>query len=200
MAILRVEEKRKIYVGISGNIKRRWKEECNNAFNKNSKYYIPIFDIVGVGFTINQKADSEFFTTKDFKPKPAEDAHRPKQIGINPIGTCLMQEENYDYRIKPFHLATVIGLRYLDIITSQQSKILVEKLWDNWCWENTFYYIEQLDLLAEIDGDLKAIVAKVLSDNIAAVNDFKSGKQAAFGRLMGNTMKAWQASRDQKIT
>ena len=58
-------------------------------------------------------------------------------------------------------------------------------------------YVEEHSLKTVNDEDaLRAAAEKVISDNPQAVDDYKAGKEKAFGALMGQTMRALKGKAD----
>jgi aspartyl-tRNA(Asn)/glutamyl-tRNA(Gln) amidotransferase subunit B len=59
---------------------------------------------------------------------------------------------------------------------------------------------QQLNLIQESDeGSLKPIVAKVLEENAAKVEEYRSGKKGLMGLFMGQVMKQSQGKADPKV-
>jgi hypothetical protein len=166
--------------------------------------YVPLENCNGIGYTIQIPENwNPSLTVYELPARPPQ-PWRPKMQGLNVFGSCVISGDQfrYDHRMTPKSLATVIAMRFLGVITAQQGKVLIERVWDNFDnlpypegWQSVLPYdvfdlAIDLGMLEEVGSDLRGIVAKVLSENAQAVQDYKSGKQAAFGRLMGNAMKA----------
>lgn len=150
-----------------------------------SKHWLALRDLEGVGFKIR--------VPPDLTKKPSKAPHRPGRPGFNVLGDCVMLERGYAAcRANPRHLAEAVALRHLGLMTSQQTKVLLERVWEEWSSRDTFDVVRDLGLLEEVDGDLFSILERVVAENAPAAHDYRSGKKAAFGRIMGGAMKACQ--------
>jgi Asp-tRNA(Asn)/Glu-tRNA(Gln) amidotransferase B subunit len=54
-------------------------------------------------------------------------------------------------------------------------------------------------MMPEVDGDLSVLLDQVILESGQAVEDYHKGKKAAFGRIMGNAMKACVGYRPQEV-
>lgn len=160
------------------------------------EYYLYMNNIEGVKFNIRVPQGWTPYYTPDPESLPAPDpdeSARPCGWGLNVYGDCVGLEPSYsDCRVTPRHVADVVALRHLGIVTSQQGKVLLERAWGDFGWYDVFHYIREMGILEEVGGDLAELVDGVLAAQSQAVADYRSGKKAAFGRLMGSVMKACQ--------
>jgi hypothetical protein len=152
-------------------------------------WYIPVKDVSGIGFKISaiKNESSKAAGVVEVEKSPS------KSWNLNIYADCVALEPVYadrQCRVNPRHVADVVALRFFDLITSQQSKVLLERVWDNFGWYDVFHHARELGLMEEVDGDLTEIIKRVLNESEQAVKDYKCGKKAAFGRIMGNAMKA----------
>lgn len=90
-----------------------------------------------------------------------------------------------EFRLKPEFMKQLALLRAFDLITAQKAKLVIETLWRE---QSSRDLLEVLDL-KEFELDLEEIIGKIVSREVGAVEDYKSGKKAAFGHLMGIAMK-----------
>jgi aspartyl-tRNA(Asn)/glutamyl-tRNA(Gln) amidotransferase subunit B len=107
------------------------------------------------------------------------------------------------YRLDPGYLADIAVLRYTDSMTSQIAKEVVETMWREWSGRDPIQVLNGLGLLNLIpktydEPDMSTLLASVLEEQAAAVADYKNGKQAAMGRLMGASMKKLGRGADPK--
>jgi aspartyl-tRNA(Asn)/glutamyl-tRNA(Gln) amidotransferase subunit B len=87
------------------------------------------------------------------------------------------------------HIADMISLIESGKISNTAGKKVVEKLFEKQCKVETL--VEELGLLQISDeADLLEIVKEVIANNPQSVSDYKGGKDAALGFLVGQSMKA----------
>lgn len=95
----------------------------------------------------------------------------------------------------PGHLAKLIDMTDAGTISASVARKVFEQIFsDNADPEK---YVEENGLKTVNDeGAIRAAVEKVLRENTQAVEDYKSGKQKAFGALMGQSMRALKGKAD----
>lgn len=96
-----------------------------------------------------------------------------------------------DITFAPENLAKLIELVDGGTINSTVAKEVFEKIF----YENIDpdQYVEEHGLKSVSDeGELRAIIEKVVAENPKSVEDYKNGKKKAIGALVGQTMKATQ--------
>lgn len=95
----------------------------------------------------------------------------------------------------PGHLAKLIDMTDAGTISASVARKVFEQIFtDNADPEK---YVEENGLKTVNDeGAIRAAVEKVLRENSQAVEDYKSGKQKAFGALMGQSMRALKGKAD----
>jgi aspartyl-tRNA(Asn)/glutamyl-tRNA(Gln) amidotransferase subunit B len=82
--------------------------------------------------------------------------------------------------------------------TVASQKIYPEMLKDN--SKTPLQIAQELNLIQQSDeGSLKPIVESVLSENIAKVEEYRSGKKGLMGMFMGQVMKKSQGKADPKV-
>ena len=125
---------------------------------------------------------------------------RPKQTANWIMGELfrLMKESGTqaeDLTLSPAHLAGLIELIDQGSISSSVGKKVFEKIFAEDV--DPVQYVEEHSLKTVNDEDaLRAAAEKVISDNPQAVDDYKAGKEKAFGALMGQTMRALKGKAD----
>jgi aspartyl-tRNA(Asn)/glutamyl-tRNA(Gln) amidotransferase subunit B len=94
-------------------------------------------------------------------------------------------------KVTPENLAELVKLIDSGKISSSAAKQVFKKMYETGGEPDTI--VEELGLVQVSDeGAIEAAVDKVLSENVKAVEDYKSGNERAFGSLVGNVMKAMQ--------
>lgn len=125
---------------------------------------------------------------------------QPKKVSNWLMGETLrlLKERNADpedIRFSPEHLAKLISLVDAKAITGPVAKEVFEKMFDEDIDPEA--YVEEAGLKTVNDeGELRAVVERVIAENPQSVADYKGGKQKAIGFLVGQTMKAMRGKAD----
>jgi aspartyl-tRNA(Asn)/glutamyl-tRNA(Gln) amidotransferase subunit B len=100
--------------------------------------------------------------------------------------------------IRPEALAELAGLSERGVISSSVAKEVFEKMWAT---GRSAAAIVEADGLAQIGDEaaLEAVVADVVARHPDAVAQFRAGKQATFGFLVGQAMKASGGKANPKL-
>jgi len=88
-------------------------------------------------------------------------------------------------RLKPEYMVQLALLRSFDLITAQKARSTIETLWQE---QSSRDLLEVLDL-TQAKFDIESVVKEIVENEPDAVRDYRNGKKAAFGHLMGITMK-----------
>ena len=88
-------------------------------------------------------------------------------------------------RLKPEYMKQIALLRSFDLISAQKAKSTIETLWE----EKSSRELLQVLNLKESELDIENIIARIVERETNAVTDYKNGRKAAFGHLMGIAMK-----------
>ncbi|MGN1376928.1 MAG: Asp-tRNA(Asn)/Glu-tRNA(Gln) amidotransferase subunit GatB [Dorea sp.] len=97
--------------------------------------------------------------------------------------------EPEDIRFSPENLAKLIALTEAGTINSSVAKEVFEQIFAKDV--DPDQYVEEHGLKTVNDeGELEAVLEKVIADNPQAVADYRGGKEKALGALVGQTMKA----------
>lgn len=92
-------------------------------------------------------------------------------------------------RFSPENLAKLVELTDSGDVNSSVAKEVFEKMFDEDV--DPDQYVKEHGLLTvNDDGELSAVLEKVIADNPKAVADYKEGKEKALGALVGQVMKA----------
>lgn len=95
----------------------------------------------------------------------------------------------------PGHLAKLIDMTDAGTISASVARKVFEQIFESDA--DPEKYVEENGLKTVRDeGAIRTVVKKVLEDNSQAVADYKSGKQKAFGALMGQSMRALKGKAD----
>jgi aspartyl-tRNA(Asn)/glutamyl-tRNA(Gln) amidotransferase subunit B len=91
--------------------------------------------------------------------------------------------------LEPDRLAGLIALVEHGTISGSMAKDVFEKMFAS---GRTAGEIVEAEGLAQIDDEpaIRALVGRVLTNNVDAVSQYRAGKTAAFGFLVGQVMKA----------
>ena len=79
-------------------------------------------------------------------------------------------------------------LRKYEVLTAQECKIVVAKLWNEWSGRTVFQILQQ-DEVIKSTSNLDSIVRCVIMEEEKAVNEYKSGKAVALSHLIGCVVK-----------
>jgi Asp-tRNA(Asn)/Glu-tRNA(Gln) amidotransferase B subunit len=101
-------------------------------------------------------------------------------------------------RAKPSYIYYLATLRSLNIINAQICKHVAER-----CEQEDIHPLDIMleeGLLEENDeSNIKDVVSQVITNNEKAVEDYRKGRKAALGHLMGAAMKVLGKSADAKL-
>ncbi|SHO50953.1 Asp-tRNA(Asn)/Glu-tRNA(Gln) amidotransferase subunit GatB [Anaerocolumna xylanovorans] len=105
------------------------------------------------------------------------------------------EKEPEDITFSAEHLAGLIKLIGDNKINRTVAKEVFEKIFkDN---IDPVKYVEEKGLsMVSDEGVLKATIEKIIAENPASVNDYRSGKEKALGFLVGQTMKEMKGKAD----
>lgn len=105
------------------------------------------------------------------------------------------EKEPEDITFSAAHLAGLIKLIGDNKINRTVAKEVFEKIFkDNM---DPVKYVEEKGLsMVSDEGVLKATIERIIAENPASVNDYKSGKEKALGFLVGQTMKEMKGKAD----
>lgn len=130
----------------------------------------------------------------DIFEKAASICGKPKKVSNwLMVETLRLLKENGmepdEIRFSPENLAKLVALTDAGDINSSVAKEVFEKMFaEDTDPEN---YVEEHGLRTVNDeGELTAVLEKVIADNPRAVTDYRGGKEKALGALVGQTMKA----------
>ena len=93
-----------------------------------------------------------------------------------------------DCPVSPQHLANLLALQEKGQISSKMAKGVFEEMFNTGKDPKAIVKEKGLVQITDVDA-LKAVVDKVLSANPQSVEDYKGGKDRAFGFLVGQVMK-----------
>ena len=122
-------------------------------------------------------------------------AHLPKEVANWMVGelTRLMNRPNQhqdftQIKVQPKQLAELVQLIERGDISKTQAKIVFERMYES---GNDPSAIVQAEGLSQISGEdaLSPIIERVLAENQPAVDDYRSGKEAALKYLVGQVMR-----------
>ena len=103
--------------------------------------------------------------------------------------------EPEDIAFSPENLAKLVNLTENGTINSSVAKEVFEKIFTENVDPDS--YVEEHGLKTVNDeGELLAVIKKVIAENPQAVVDYKGGKEKALGALVGQTMKAMKGKAD----
>ncbi len=125
---------------------------------------------------------------------------KPKKVSNWIIGETfrLMKEqgtEPEELKLSPEHLAKLIDLTDAGTISASVAKKVFEKMYTDGVDPECYVEEQGLKNISD-EGALREAAEKVLAANPQAVEDYKGGKEKAFGALMGQTMRAMKGKAD----
>ena len=125
--------------------------------------------------------------------------NKPKEVANWVLGEVLrLNKDGAQSRLTPEALAEIITLVESGEINRTTGKAVLERAYFDGADVKT--YIEENSLLQITDSDkIRSAVEAVISENAKSVNDYKDGKTAAMGYLVGQTMKALGGKADANI-
>ena len=103
--------------------------------------------------------------------------------------------EPEEIRFSPENLAKLVNLADTGSINSSVAKEILEKMFGEDIDPES--YVNEHGLMTVNDeGELHAVLKKVIADNSQAVSDYRGGKKKALGALVGQTMKVMKGKAD----
>ncbi len=103
--------------------------------------------------------------------------------------------EPEEIRFSPENLAKLVNLADTGSINSSVAKEVFEKMFGEDIDPES--YVNEHGLMTVNDeGELHAVLKKVIADNPQAVSDYRGGKKKALGALVGQTMKVMKGKAD----
>ena len=103
--------------------------------------------------------------------------------------------EPEEIRFSPENLAKLVNLADTGSINSSVAKEVFEKMFGEDIDPES--YVNEHGLMTVNDeGELHAVLKKVIADNSQAVSDYRGGKKKALGALVGQTMKVMKGKAD----
>jgi aspartyl-tRNA(Asn)/glutamyl-tRNA(Gln) amidotransferase subunit B len=120
--------------------------------------------------------------------------HKPKKVSnwLMTETMRLLKEHDMDaidIRFSPVNLAKLIDLVDNGVINATVAKSVFEVIFEK--DTDPEVYVEEHGMKSVNDEDaLREVIQKVLEENAQAVQDYRGGKEKAFGSLVGQTMKA----------
>ncbi|MCD5380402.1 Asp-tRNA(Asn)/Glu-tRNA(Gln) amidotransferase subunit GatB, partial [Candidatus Gracilibacteria bacterium] len=103
-----------------------------------------------------------------------------------------------DLKFQPEEIATVINLVNKDELSSTNSKLVIEELFNN--GGNADMIVDAKNLRQKNDtAALEAIVDDVIANNAKQVEDYKGGNENIFGFFVGQCMKASRGQGNPKL-
>jgi aspartyl-tRNA(Asn)/glutamyl-tRNA(Gln) amidotransferase subunit B len=149
-------------------------------------------------------ADAQIITSSkalsDFFESAAEECGSPKETAKWVIGEMMRNlkdrgAEPEDIPFPPSHLAAVIKLAADNKITAASAKKVFGMLFES--KDSPEQLIEKHGLAVFGDeGAIDAAVEKIIKDNPKSVEDYLSGKEKAFGFILGQCMKELRGKAD----
>ena len=133
----------------------------------------------------------------DYFETAAKAAGKPKSVANWVLNELLRELPGDDDRaleacpISPAHLAGLIGLIDDGTISGKIAKDVFEKMYRSGDTAQAIVSREGLTQVAD-EGALGAAVDRVLAEHAKVVEDYRAGKKAALGFLVGQVMKATQ--------
>lgn len=155
------------------------------------EYDIPDYDI---GIITGSRHMAELFEAA------AAICGQPKKVSNWLMGETLrlLKEREMDaqeIRVSPGHLAELIGMVERREITGSVAKEVYEVMFAEDI--DPKQYVEEKGLRTVCDEEaLRRVVVEVIAANPQSVADYRSGKDRAFGFLVGQTMKAMKGKAD----
>lgn len=151
--------------------------------------------------------DCDFLTSEkevaEFFEETAKLSEAPKE-SANWIMTELtreLKEASLDFkqsRVRPLQLANLIRLVTKGKISGKIAKTVFSEMWKT--QETPDQIVNRMGLTQIADpNQIEAYVTKVLADNPAVVEEYKSGKQKSFGFLVGAVMKLSQGKANPEL-
>jgi len=131
----------------------------------------------------------------DYFEEAAKDSPNPQAVAnwvVNDVLRVVPLEDKKAIKlcpIKPAHLAGLITLIEDATISGKIAKEVFEKMYRSGEDARTIVLREGLTQIADA-GELGAVVDAVLAEHAKVVEDYKAGKKAALGFLVGQVMKA----------
>ena len=137
------------------------------------QYALPEYDAAQL---TQSRATAEYFeATVGAGAPPKAASNWVMQSGVMPL--------------EPSRLASLIGLVHAGTISSSTAKTVLEKMLATGATAETIVAADGLTQISD-ESQVAGLIADVLSSNGDAVAQYRAGKTAAFGYLVGQVMKA----------
>lgn len=145
-------------------------------------------------FGLDAKTAEQIITEKataDFFEEVAKLSKNPKTSANLLTGEIfrLIEVDDPEIKITALNLSAISNMFFGEEINSNTAKKLVKQLWNTDL--DAVSYVEENDLKQINDKEIiRKTIVEIMAKNEKSVNDYKNGKQAAMGALVGQTMKA----------
>jgi len=148
------------------------------------EYGLPDYD---AGMLTSSKVLADFFEEAVSK------SHNAKAVSNWIMGDLMriLKDRNMEVENIPFpaeYLARMIGLIDKGAISGTIAKKVFDKMFETGKDPETIVREEGLEVVSD-EGALVEVVKKILESNPQSVSDYKSGKEKAFGFLIGQAMR-----------
>lgn len=139
----------------------------------------------------------------DFFEKAAEASGNPKTVSNWIMGDMMriMKDRDFEYSQIPFapsDLSALIGLIEKGTISGTIAKTVFEEMFNTGKHPEDIVKEKGLVQISD-EGELAGIVRSILDSNQQSVADYKSGKDKAFGFLVGQVMKETKGKANPQV-
>ncbi|MBB6450794.1 aspartyl-tRNA(Asn)/glutamyl-tRNA(Gln) amidotransferase subunit B [Geomicrobium halophilum] len=155
---------------------------------------IPAYD---AGVITQAKASADFFEETVAAGADAKQAANWLMGEVNAYLNANHKELD-DVAMSPQGLAELIGLIEKGTISSKIAKKVFQELIEKGGSPEQIVKDQGLIQISD-EGELKDIVEGILNENPQSIEDFKNGKDKAFGFLVGQTMKATKGKANPQV-
>jgi len=125
--------------------------------------------------------------------------NKPKEVANWVLGEILrLNKDNAQSRLTPEALAEIITLVESGEINRTTGKAVLERAYFDGVDVKAYIAENSLSQISD-SGRIRSTVEAVISESAKSVNDYKNGKTAAMGYLVGQTMKALGGKADANI-
>lgn len=126
--------------------------------------------------------------------------NKPKDVANFMIGECMRLmnvdgKEAEEINFSPANLAALVDLVAAGTINKNTAKTIFQLIYNDDIDPVQYVKDNGLEMVSD-DGALEAMVAEVIAGNEKSVSDYKAGKVAAVGFLVGQVMKKSQGKAD----
>ncbi len=139
----------------------------------------------------------------DFFEEAAKISNSPKMVSNWMMGDMMriINDKGLDYDAIPFtpaNFADLLGLIEKGTISGSIAKTVFEEMFTSGKHPEDIVKEKGLVQISD-EGELVGIVKTVLDENPQSVSDYRSGKDKAFGYLVGQTMKATKGKANPQV-